>query len=363
MPTLNIRNNKAPLVRGREAKLPGSNERIVANNGEINASSQKDLLKNIGYLLTQASLGNIDVANDVDEKVEISAAEKVECIKAAYDNYQTSPVWAEMGHEIAADVNISVQREGFMRNLLEKNEISGRVAMIRTRVNEVTAVYMTTPSNLAPQYVNSHWTTFPEFNITTNVLVSGDDILVDGDEILQEQYDYSLQSFMVAEDRMWKIMADAIVGTTIPLQIFTGTYGPDDLINMYQLLVNAGTTPDKVLMHNNYWSYMIQTGAFSNWFDPATKYQMIQTGQIGSLLGLTFMTDGFRQQNMQVLQPGEIYVIAKPEQHGGYTERGPIMAVPTDGYNNGVDARGWFMKERLAIAIVNPYSVVKGRRI
>ena len=247
-----------------------------------------------------------------------------------------------------------------MRNLLVKNEIQGRVAQIRTRVNNVTAVYMTTPSNLAPQYITAQWSTFPEFNIQSNVLVSGDNILVDGDEILQEQYDNALQAFMVAEDRMWKIMADSIVGTVVPLQIFTGGFGPSDLINLQSLMTTNGVPPMTVLMHLDYWKDLLSGDAFSQWFDPATKYQLIQTGQIGSLLGLTFMTDGLRAANMQVIKPGELYMVSAPEMHGGYTERGPINAVPTDGYNQGLDARGWFMKERLSIGIVNPYSVVKG---
>jgi hypothetical protein len=364
---LNLRRGNSSVrrpIRGREVTFPGSNERVVNDKGDLNASNNKELLKNIAMLLEGAANGSIDLANDNDNtKTELTAAEKTEMLKAAYESDpKNSPVWGQLGQSLAADIDLTVQREGFMRLLLERNEVTGRVAQIRTRFNNVTAVVMTTPSMLAPQYVISQWVTAPEFDIVANVLVAGNDINMDGEDLLQEKYDDGLQSFIVGEDRAWKSLADAVVGTEIPLKIFTGAFAPNDLLDMQAELISRGVNPSTVVMHLNYWRYFLGSDAFSNWFDPATKYMLLQTGQIGTLLGLTFITDGYRQANMQVLEPGEIYMVGAPNQHGGYTDRGPIMAVPTDTYNQGLDARGWFMKERMSMAIVNPGSVVKGRK-
>jgi hypothetical protein len=358
---LNLRNSTAaPPIRGREVRINGSRERIVGNNGEINASNKKDLFANLSQLFAGVADGTIDVANDKDESsTQMTAAEKLEAVLAAF-NDKNSPVWGELGQSLAMDINLTIAREGFMRLLLVRNEVVGRVAQIRTRYNNITAVIMTTPSMVAPQYIINNWVSAPEFDIIENVLVSGNDITIEGESILQEQYDFGLTSFLVGEDRAWKKLADAVVGTIIPLQLYTAPFAPNDLINLEALLIAQGVNPSTVVMHLMYWQFFLGTGAFSDWFDPATKYQLLQTGQIGTLLGLTFVTDGFRQRNMQVLQPGEIYMVGPPDQHGGYTDRGPIMAVPIDGYSQGLDARGWFMKERMSMSLVNPYSVVKG---
>lgn len=349
---------------GRDFKVSGSKDFVFNKSGEINAYDKKDLMKSIAHVMMAASNGDIDLdapSEDGNQPTELTAAEKLQAFQEAYHD-KTSPVFAKMGEKIAADVNLSVDRVGFMRTLLEKNEIQGRVAQIRTRVNQVTAVYMTTTSNLEPQFNNSKWFTVPEFNIETNVWVSGDDITMDGEQILQDQYDYSLQAFLTGEDRSWKKMADSVVGISYPLQVFGGDFTPDDFIGMQQLLTTGGVPATTVLMHYVYWQYFLNNASFANWFDPATRYEMLHTGNVGSLLGLNFITDGFREANLRVIEPGEIYMVGPPEMHGGYTERGPINAIAVDGYNEGLDARGWFMKERLSMAIVNPASIVKGRR-
>jgi hypothetical protein len=356
MKALNLRTNRK--IPGKELKRPGSSERIVAANGDINASNNKDLMKTLAFMLSEASEGRVDLHDSADKQETLTASERNEIVKAAYAG--DDQVWAKMGNVLAEDVSFEISRTGFMRNLLFRNEVVGRVAQIRARVNNVTVVYLTTPSQVDPQFITDQWFSAPEFDLVANVLVDGNDILVEGDDILQEKYDDGLQSFVSGEDRAWKRLADSVVGTEIPLKIFSGNFNPDDLIDMMTELASRGIAPRTVLMHFQYWMSFLGQGEFSDWFDPVTKYQMLQTGQIGTLMGLDFITDGYRPANMQVIEPGEIYMVGPPETHGGYTDRGPITAVPTDDYNNGRDARGWFMKERLSMAIVRADSLVKG---
>jgi hypothetical protein len=358
MKALNLRTAGPRKTPGRELKRPGSNERIVAANGDLNANSKKDLMKTLAFMLSEASEGRVDL-EDKDTSEEITASQRNEAVIAAFGD-KTSANWENMGRVLAEDVSFEITRTGFMRNLLFRNEVQGRLAMIRARENNVTVVYLTTPSQVDPQFITEKWFSAPEFNLIANVLVDGDDITIEGEDILQEKYDDALQSFVAGEDRAWKRLADSVVGTEIPLKIFSGSFNPDDLIDMMTELYSRGVPPRTVLMHFQYWTNFLGQGEFSDWFDPVTKYNMLQTGQIGSLMGLDFITDGYRPANMQVLAPGEIYMVGPPEMHGGYTDRGPITAVPTDDYNNGRDARGWFMKERLSMAIVRADSLVKG---
>lgn len=364
MPAFNPRLPAKRKISGRDMLIPGTKEKMVSKDGDINGYNKQDLMRNIATIFEAAAAGTVDLnPNAPGEGEELTAAEKRDAVVAAFHAMEAGDrsAWGEYGKVLAADVEMHVSRFGFMRNLLMRNEPQGRVAQIRTRVNNVTAVYMTTPSNLAPQFILNQWFTVPEFDIVANVMVDASEIMYEGESILQEQYDYALQAFFTAEDRMWKMMADSVVGATIPLQVFTGDFTPDDFLNMQTMMIVNGVTPSTVLMYFDYWQKFLNSPAFSNWFDPATRYEMLHSGNIGNLMGLNFITDGYREKNLQVLQPGEMYMVAQPEQHGGYTDRGPINAVPTDGFNQGLNARGWYMTERLSLAIVNPSSVVKAR--
>ncbi len=149
---LNLRTTtKRDVTNGRDVTFPNSKQKMVADDGSLNASNSKELFKNIAFILEGAADGRIDLTDKPEVKNELTAAEKTEVLKAAYKDWKNSPVWAEVGENLAMDIDLTVRREGFMRMLLERNEINGRVSQIRTRFNNITAVVMTTPSMLAPQ--------------------------------------------------------------------------------------------------------------------------------------------------------------------------------------------------------------------
>jgi hypothetical protein len=97
--------------------------------------------------------------------------------------------------------------------------------------------------------------------------------------------------------------------------------------------------------------------------DPVTKYDLVMNGNLGTLVGLELMTDGFRQPNQKVLNRGEIYVVSTPEHHACYSDRGGVRSEPTTGADTGSTSRGWLMSELLSFTMANPRSVSKGRRV
>jgi hypothetical protein len=121
-------------------------------------------------------------------------------------------------------------------------------------------------------------------------------------------------------------------------------------------------SPLNCLMAADFWNDITGNTQFSAWFDPVTKYEIVTTGELGQMLGLTFITDGFRQEQLKVLEPGDIYLVGDPLMHGGYTDRGPVQSQEVANYSDGTAARGWFMFEDLSMVIANARSLIKGKR-
>lgn len=101
---------------------------------------------------------------------------------------------------------------------------------------------------------------------------------------------------------------------------------------------------------------------FSTYWDPVSKYQLLQTGNVGSVLGTSIITDGFREPNLRVLEDGELFFTSSPDFTGVYTDRGPIQSVPVDSYPDGSPSRGWSMAEFISAALANAKSVAIGMR-
>jgi hypothetical protein len=114
----------------------------------------------------------------------------------------------------------------------------------------------------------------------------------------------------------------------------------------YDLLVDIRSDPD-----------------WSNFFDPVHKHQLILEGHLGALYGSALVVDGFKYENLRVLNTGEVYQLTAPQALGGYTQRDTLQSKAIDKYAWGQAKRGWFVYELLAIALTNPRGVAKATRL
>jgi len=354
-----------PATPGREAKIPGTQDNFVGRDGHISAWNRKDAMRVISSLLNESRAGRVDVSDRTAVTAE-AHREKVrksrEVLLAAY-NDRTGANWSKLGANISGQITESADREGFMRRLLIRNDLQqGNYPRIRIKKKKVTAVVMTTESQIQPQFVRDDYLFPPEFTISANIRVEQREINQGSGDILEDKYNEGLESVMVAEDRRWKQLADATVGLEHQLKYLAGGLNPTAFAEMRTELNRYAITPMHVVMSADYWNDIIGNSQFSGWFDPLTKYEIVTTGELGQMLGLTFITDGFRQENLRVLEQGDLYLVGDPQMHGGYTDRGPVQSNPVDQYADGSPARGWFMFEELSMVIANPRSVIKAKR-
>jgi hypothetical protein len=352
---------KFTLASGAEItdlRLGKSKEAAVASNGEINAHSNKELLGKITEMLTASSKGEI-----VRQAPEKDRRLHREVLAAAF-NDKGGQKWGQLGVALAAKIEESAYREGFMRNLLVEEQLNqGEVPRARMRVNNVIAMVATSISDVIPQLVRERIFYPPEFYINANVEVENRDIDQISSDILDEKYTEGLQNIMVQEDLLWKKLADGTVGSANNITYIAGVLTPTTLSTLRNNVSHWKIPATTCLLAQDFWNDIVGNSEFQGMLDPVSKYDLVLNGELGILLGLRIVTDGYRAPELQVLQPGEIYVVGAAQNHGQFTTRGGVESTPIDGALQGRNSKGWFLAENLSVLISNARSVAKGVKI
>lgn len=347
----------APLenLKFGKSNLPA----LDSTSGEFNANDKTDLMQQISNLMVAVASG--DVVQESTSSVDEMEARRELVAEALAD--ESGSKWASLGAGLAQQINEEADRQGFLRRIMVANTLrTGEVARIPMPSHESMAVVATASNNIGYQTIRQRVFTPAEFEVQANVRVENLDLEQVSGDLLEHAYNDGLQSIMVQEDRLWKDMADATVGTVNPLEYIVGELTTKNLGRLRQAVAAWNLPATTAIIANDFWSDIIGSNDFATFLDPITKYDLALNGQLGTMVGLNLITDAFRQPNQKVLEQGEIYIVASPENHGGYTTRGGIRSTPTSGANSGNSTRGWFMTNPFSAALTNMRSVAKGKR-
>lgn len=347
-----------------EANRTSSLTKFVGANNEINATDKRDLLKAFAEMANQIANGEMytDVSGNAPRSAREVAAENRQIITEAYHD-QSGGSWAELGSGIALELQSRIEREGFMRQVFTRADVAeGSIARIRIRVPNVRAIVARGVAQNWPQFVRDRYIAADEFTISANVRVEELDMHQGSADILEDKFYESQEAIAVQEDRVVKNLFDASVGIYNNMTYYSGGFTPALFqglrYNISRWRLPVGNFVFAADMINDF----LVGSDFINFYDPISRYEMIQTGTIGSFFGSNFITDGFREPTLRVLDDGEIYATSLPEYTGAYTDRGPVRSTPVDSYPDGIVARGWFMFEHIGAVLGNAKAVSKAKR-
>lgn len=347
-----------PITELRFGK--GQGRALDERTGEFNAYNNKDLVSAISNLMQAAASGQI-----VQASAEMSAQEEKEArravLAAAINDAQK---WEALGSGLAQKIHEQADREGFMRNVCQGQTLrQGEVPRVPMPEHATIAVVATSASSTGYQTIRQRVFTPDEFEIQANVRVENLDIEQVNGDLLEHAYNDGLQAIMVQEDRLWKQAADQTVGVINDLEYIAGELTTKNLGRLRQAVARWNLPVSTAIISNDYWADIIGSNDFATFLDPITKYDLALNGTLGTLVGMKLVTDAFRQPNQKVLNAGEIYIVASPENHAAYSTRGGIRSTPTSGANQGNSTRGWFMTEPFSFVLANSRSVAKGKRV
>lgn len=353
----------APALASRRT---GTTENWFGRNGELNAGSNAEAMVNLANLMKAVASGDVAFTdpNATETAQPMTASERREMLVSSFYDHETA-AWSETGSTIGAVLYETAVREGFLRRFLKQGELqNGTIPRVQVRFQNVQALVATSPTVVAPQITKQKYIYPPEYYVLGNVRVEERDIAQGAPDILEDAYARATEQINVQEDRVLINMFDRAVGAANPMFLLAGGLTPSNLAAMRTAIIQWGLPPEQLILSADYWTDIAgNAAAFGNLFDPVTRYELVQTGYLGTLLGMDITTDGFRDPLQQVLQPNDMYILTSSINLGTYTDRGPVKSTPVENYPDGIPGRGWYFNELLSTVVANPRGIVKGRRV
>ncbi|ARW58779.1 major head protein [Erwinia phage vB_EamM_Y3] len=360
-----MRGAKVTLRNGdpiEQLRFGGKGELALSEStGELNAYSQKDLVSNITRMMQAFQNGEL-VHSQSAASNGLTNEEKTELLAEAVAD-QSGAKWASLGASIVGSIEDRAERAGLLRKVCKGATVrQGDVARIELKTHQSEAIIATGPTDMGYYQFRGRVYTPAEFELKSNIRVSKMDLdQINGDLLDRAQQD-GLTSIMVAEDRLWKRACDQAVGIQNPVTYVHGDLTPRLLSTLKNSVASWPLPVSTAVMAYDYWNDIVGNDQFSSALDPVSKYDLLITGRLGTLLGMELLTDGMRAPEHIVLKQGELYVIADQDYHAMYTTRGGTQSTPTSGANQGNTDRGWLLSSTFSFTLANVRSVAKAVR-
>ena len=335
--------------------------RLIGANGEINASSKADLMAQQTRMMQLASTKQI-VTQRYAEVAEASVAKAArrEAVQAMFNDPQRH---MEIGADLGDELYITQQREGIMRNVLQRQEVvDGQIPRIVLRNRNLLVGVATGPTATELQVVRDNWLHPVEYYLTARPYIEQKEITQNSSDVLEDKYLEAMQAFLVGEDRIFRDLCQKSAGQANNLTVQVGMMNPTALGNFRNLVTRWGLTASQWLIANDLWVDITSDAGFQSMFEPMAQHEIILTGQLGTVLGMTVKSDAYRHPEHKVLSKGEQYIFGTPDTLGTYTDRGGIDVVPIDAAHTGVPGRGWHMTAQQSQTLGNFRAVAVGRR-
>lgn len=346
---------KTPAL-ATEYKFQGSTELAIGMNGELNASSKRDLLGQQVKLLNAVAAGEVETA-----AARADRARKNRAIVEAVFNSDVAH--KEVGEVMGSDLYQAANRRGFARKFLARQDIvNGQWPSVKMRLKDATAVYSTSPTKVESQLVRDRLFTPPEIIIQARIFIEQNELNTSVGDVLEEKYTEAMEGIMVAEDRLWYMCANQTVGLANDLTIISGTLTPLMLMEVRQQVAGWNLPVPSLLMASDLYVDIVGDSQFIQAIEPVARHELIMTGELAVLYGMAITSDAYRHPEHRVLGKGEFFAVSDPVTHGQYTDRGGIDTETLTGATEKQPGRGWLMFESYSSVIANARSVAKGVR-
>lgn len=333
--------------------------RAIGGNGEINASSRKDLISRSLDLMRASANKEVVTASEMETRTQIQATNR-QLIQAAFDDPVAHRV---LGERMTEQMYMTANRKGYARRLLNRVELKqGDIPRFPVRKKNVTAMIATGPVAINTQLATDKWLTPPELTIGTRVFVPQTEINQSNSDVLEEKYVEGLEATMVAEDRLHYNLCKQTVNVDNSLVVIGGTLSPLTFMNVRQQVQRWGMKPMYCVMASDLFVDIVGDASFIQAIEPVARHELVMTGELGVLYGMTLISEDYRHPEHKVLSQGEFIIYSDPAFHGAYSDRGGIDSQPIDTLNERIVGRGWLITESIAMAVANTRSVVFGIR-
>lgn len=338
--------------------LSQSNDPVANNQGEINAYSKKDAFQQIAGIVASAQKGEI-ARQGIKRDVLTHLSDEVRNAHVT----RNATNFGTIGEEVTNEIRTTVARTGFIRRFLQERELKTlEEAKIYLRVQDTLAFSMSTDGVTPISHIKQREIYLRENYITANILIEEKELARLGSDLLEEKLEDGMEMVMVQEDRQFKVLADQ-AASSLNNPTFFSSLTPAVFQAMKNQIENRGLPVANAWLANNLMNDIVTDSTFSGWFDPVSKHELVLTGELGSLLGVTLHTDAFINSKLRVLAAGELYFFSAPSTLGQFLTRQALSSEPVNRKIIGQPSKGWMITEIVAPAVANANGVTKGSRL
>jgi len=207
-----------------EFRPKGRTERLGTREGEINASSDRDLMSQIGTMIQAAQGGQIMRDTEItaaEEKRMVAAERRLVLDEALAD--KSGEKWLALGETISDEIYEALGREGFTRKVLGFKPIKrGDIGRIAVRRKDVIAYFIaggdhpTVVANLVRQnYIHPQ-----DAYLLARILIDDLELELADTDLLEHKYNDGLEQILRQEDLRTKALFDASANTFNDLVFF-----------------------------------------------------------------------------------------------------------------------------------------------
>jgi hypothetical protein len=346
-----------------------TSEREAAWNdqGEFNASSKEDLFHQVNQLIEAHVQGKAIAGIGDASNPDLSVAEEQQMRAADLQEAYSDPSGKKlqvMGDTIVEELIEVGRREGFTRSCLGVQPVpQGQDGKVRIKYKQSIAVVATSATTVKPVKFRERYVRPPIYYLNANLLVDDIEVKLSPVGIMEEMFEDGLESTMVTEDRLTLQFWNALTGIyNTPIGI-TGSLTPEIWATLKEAIEAWGLPASTAVMAYTFWKDISGGTVFSGYFDPVTKYQLVLEGRLGSLMGVSIITDAFREPKLRVLPDDTMYVLGPPNSVGVITQHQELTPYQVDLRNQGQPVSGWFLEAIQGTTSQNPRSIISARRV
>ena len=254
-----------------------------------------------------------------------------------------------------------VTREGLLRRLLKHKPLGeDEVFRVEMPKQSIRGQIIATKASVEIQHQECHDAFYyPEIiPIVAKAQTNALRIKQASSSAVQELFDQVTIAGLTAEDRLLlrAIRQCAGLGTN-KQRVIAGALTPRVMADTMHQIIDHPLPPGALLFAADLWTYILGESAFHSMFDAITQHELILTGQISGMFGFPIITDGFRHEELRVLEKGEMIALSSMEHLGVYADYGPFTPQHYNLNVIGQDGVGVFAQEFLGLCLPNSRAV------
>ena len=230
--------------------MPGR-EALINHQGDLNASSIKDLHNAMAVLQRQVQTGEITRKPMAKTQAErnIQRDRLVQAFRSPDDSGMQA-----IGEVMTNEIYETLGRESFARKFMALQKLNqGEIARFKVRKKDVVAYIATSSSNVVPSTVRQFYVFPPMFNFNCSILIQDQDIAQATGDLLEEKYQDGLEQMMKKEDDLWMLLARTSAIASNDLFLFN-TLTPAVFSEMQIQVNHWGIPPVAALIPFSLWT-------------------------------------------------------------------------------------------------------------